>query len=152
MERKERTQAKFRNYLQSLYYQTISDPRARFNEAVFLVFSHPLFTSPQMPLLFFFPLLLSPFLSSSLCSVFTLFLCVYLPFSYLFTFVSSLTALSFPFVSSRFPSAFVALSPRWITAQRTAPQTQVRIMNLPRERCCSSQERPSKVKIPTYTY
>lgn len=70
-------------YLQSLYYQTVSDQRAQFNEAVFLVFSHPLFASPQMPPLPFLP----P--SSFISLFFSLSLCVYLPFSYLFTSVSS---------------------------------------------------------------
>lgn len=71
--------------------KSVSDQRAQFNEAVFLVFSHPLFTSPQMPLLFLCRPPLS--LSTSLYSVFSLFLCAYMPFSYLFTSVSSLTAL-----------------------------------------------------------
>lgn len=71
--------------------------------------------------------------------------CVYLPFSYLLTSVSSLTAL---FVRlAPFPIALCSLSaPRWIIAPRTAQPTQVLIMSLRREPCCSSQEKPSKVK------
>lgn len=46
-ERGEDTGKGLLSYLQSLYYQTLSDHRARFNEAVPRVFSHPLFTSPR---------------------------------------------------------------------------------------------------------
>lgn len=81
------------HHLQSLY-RTECDRRAQFNEAVFLVFSPP---SPQMALLLFllillFLLFLLPLLPPPLPCTLPSRLCAYLPFSYLLTCVSSLTA------------------------------------------------------------
>lgn len=83
------------HHLQSLY-RTVCDRRAQFNEAVFLVFSSPPCSppSPQMapsstPLLLFLLFLLLPSLLP--CTLRSR-LCAYLPFSYLLTSVSSLTA------------------------------------------------------------
>lgn len=140
MKCKERTQWVFCCTIFKVYHAE-SDQRDEFNEAVFLVFSHPLFTSPQMPLR---PPCRPPLsLSTPLHSVFSLFLRAYLPFSYLFASVSSLTLLP-PFTLC-IPFFCAPISPRWIIAQRTVQRTQVRIMSLRREHCCLSQARRSKV-------
>lgn len=86
-------------------------------------------------------------------SLFSLSLCVYLPFLYLFTPVSSLVTLFYTLSPRSHPASHLPVflfSPRWIIAQKTGQQTQVQIMSLQRELCCLSQERPSKVK-PTET-
>lgn len=101
-----------------------------------------------MKMFFLFSFTLRPHLpkypSSISSSALSLFLCVYLPFSYLLASV-------FVFdVSLFFPSSHAAspyLSLRWIIAQRTGRPTQVQIMSLRRGRCCLSPERPSRVKI-----
>lgn len=141
------------HHLQSLY-RTVCDRRAQFNEAVFLVFSSPPCSppSPQMapsstPLLLFLLFLLLPSLLP--CTLRSR-LCAYLPFSYLLTSVSSLTAHFLsppPPRSTRIQYLCAPISPRWIIAPRTAQPTQVQIMSLPREHCCLSRARPSKVLL-----
>jgi len=70
-------------HFQSRYYHAVSDQRAQFNEAVHLVFSHTSSPNASPPFLCHPTLSLS--LSSSLFSLSSLSLCVYLPFPYHFT-------------------------------------------------------------------
>lgn len=123
--------------------KSVSNQRAQFNEAAFLVFSYPPFPSPQMALLFlwppplhsaFSPLRLSAlFISAHFCFIFDGSLFAPTP--------SSLDCLT------RIQYLCVPISPRWIIAQRTAQPMQVQIMSLPRGHCCLSRARPSKVLI-----
>lgn len=131
-------------YVQSLYYQTVSDQRAQFNEAVFLVLSHPLFPSP----LFFLP-------SSSTSLFFSVFCVLPLPLylsslfvsvHFCFIFDCSFSLSRWPLSHPHLPSLCVATVPRWIIAQRTVQQMRVPIMSLLREHCCSSLERTLKVR------
>lgn len=130
-------------YLQSLYYQSVSDHGAQFNEAVFLFLSPSVPISPNAsPRLCFFSwrrLYLSLLFCSLALCLSALFISVHFCFVVDGSFCSlSLSRLA---LSLRGP-----ISPRWTIAQRTVQQTQVRIMSLQREHCCLSPERPSKVK------
>lgn len=129
-------------YLQSLYYYTLADQRARFMKQL-LLFSLTL-CSHLLKCLSSSSISLS---SSVLCSassfvfIFPFHIC-----SLLFHLLTALFRSLLPLVSPRFPSPCNHISPRWIIAPRTAQQMQVRITSLQREHCCLSQERPSKVK------
>lgn len=128
---------------------TVSNQKAQFNEAAFLVFSYPpVPVSPNgSPLSL--PSSSTSFYSSALCVLAFVLICPFHICSLLFhlwrlTFRSNPSSLD---CSTRIQYLCVPISPRWIIALRTAQPMQVQIMSLPREHCCLSRARPSKVSI-----
>lgn len=128
---------------------TVSNQRAQFNEAAFLVFSYP--PVPVSPNGSPLPLPSSSIssYSSALCVLAFALICPFHICSLLFhlwrlTFRSDPSSLE---CLTRIQYLCVPISPRWIIALRTAQPMQVQIMSLPRGHCCLSRARPSKVLI-----